>query len=70
MVKFEDSLGTEVWPALKTFLLCEDSAAVSKSFLMYYYCKRAIRKDSMPPHCVLNGLKIVKYLMSWPNWIA
>ena len=31
VVKFEDSLGTEVWPALKKILLCEDSAAASKS---------------------------------------
>ena len=42
VVKFEDSLGTAVWPALKNFLLCEDSAAASKSFLMCHYCKLAI----------------------------
>ena len=57
MVKFEDSLGTAVWRALKTFLLCEDSAAASKSFSMCHFCKRAIRKDNMPLRCVLNGLK-------------
>ena len=66
VVKFEHNLGTAVWPALKTFLLCEDSAAASKSFLMCHYCKRAIRKDNMPPHCVLNGLKVVEV----PNELA
>ena len=45
VVKSEDSLGIAVWPALKIFLLCEDSAAASKSFMMCQYCKCAIRKD-------------------------
>ena len=74
VVKFEDSLGTAVWPALKNFLgttvwpalknflLCEDT---SKSFLMCHCCKRAIRKD-MPPRCVLNGLKVIEV----PNELA
>ena len=67
VVKFEHNLGTAVWPALKNFLLCEDSAAASKSFLMCcHYCKCAIRKDNMPPRCVLNGLKVVEV----PNELA
>ena len=66
MVKFEHNLGTAVWPALKTFLLCEDSAAPSKTFFMCQYCKSAIRKDNMPPRCVLNGLKVVEV----PNELA
>ena len=60
VVKFEHNLGTAVWPALKHFLLCKDSAAASKSFLMCHYCKLAIRNDNMPPRCVLNGLKVVE----------
>ena len=66
VVKFEHNLGTAVWPALKKYLLCEDSAAASKSFLMCHYCKCAIRKDNMPPRCVLNGLKVVEV----PNELA
>ena len=66
VVKFEHNLGTAVWPALKNFLLCEDSAAATKSFLMCHYCKLAIRKDNMPPRCVLNGLKVVEV----PNELA
>ena len=66
VVKFEHNLGTAVRPAFKNFLLCEDSAAASKSFLMCHYCKLAIRKDNMPPRCVLNGLKVVEV----PNELA
>ena len=63
VVKFEHNLGTAVWPALKKFLLCEDSAAASQSFFMCQYC---IRKDNMLPRCVLNGLKVVEV----PNELA
>ena len=52
MVKFEDSLGTAVWPALKNFLLCEDSAAASKSFLMCQYCKHAKERQYATTLCV------------------
>ena len=59
VVKFEDSLGTAVWPALLKFLLCEDSAAASKSLLMCHYCKQVIRKDKCH-RVVLKVLKVVE----------
>ena len=60
MAKFAQNLGTKVWPTLKELILSDDSKAAHKSFFMCHYCKGAIRKDNMPPHCVLNGLKIVE----------
>ena len=33
---------------------------------MCHYCKLAIKKDNMPPRCVLNGLKVVEV----PNELA
>ena len=60
MVKFAHNLGTKVWPTLKEFILSDDSKAMHKYFFMFHYCKGAIRKDNMPPCCVLNGLKIVE----------
>ena len=70
VVKFEDGLGTTVWPALKKNNLCENSTTANKSFLMSQYCKRAIMKYNMPPRCVLNGLKVAEVPNDWPNWIA
>ena len=58
-MKLPDNLGTKVWSALKNFILSDDSKTGDKSFFMCHYCKTAIKKDKMPPRCVLNGLKIV-----------
>ena len=59
VVKLDDDLGGKVWPVLKQHILSEDGAAANKSFFMCHYCKGAIRKDKMPPRCVLNGLEVV-----------
>ena len=55
-VRFSDELGT-VWPALKDFILEEDSQADTKSHFMCHYCKSSLRSNKMPPRCVLNGLQ-------------
>ena len=58
VVKLGDDLGGKVWPVLKQHILSEDGAAANESF-MCQYCKGAIRKDNMPPSCVLNGLRVI-----------
>ena len=59
VVKFSDNLGP-VWPALKDFLLKEDSQAASKMHYMCKYCKEFFtKKGKMPPRCALNGLQVV-----------
>ena len=59
VVKLDDVLGGKVWPVLKQHILSEDGSAANKFFFMCHYCKGAIRKDKMPPRCVLNGLEVV-----------
>lgn len=56
VVKFSDKIGT-VWPALKQFLLKEDSQAATKTHYMCKYCKA--KKGKMPLMCVLNGLQVI-----------
>ena len=66
VVKFEHNLGTAVWPTLKKFLLCEDSAAVSKSFFMCQYCKSAI---SNPELYIIVNCKPTKDKVVWRSLI-
>ena len=56
-----------MWPVLKQHILSEDGAAANKSFFMCHYCKGAIRKDKMPPRCVLNGLEVVEVAQELAN---
>ena len=58
-VKFTDKLGTKVWPRLKAYLLEQDPAAASEVFYMCNYCKPSLKKNTMPPRCVLNGLHVI-----------
>ena len=58
-VKLTDNLGTEVWPRLKAFILQQNPQAADAILYMCNYCKPIIRKEKLPPRCVLNGLQTV-----------
>ena len=70
VVKLDDDLGGKVWPVLKQHILSEDGAAANKSFFMCHYCKGAIRKDKIPPRCVLNGLEVVELSQELANLVC
>ena len=55
-VKHSDNLGTEVWPALKAFILEQNPRAADRVLYICNYCKPLIKKDRMLARCVLNGL--------------
>ena len=58
-VKLTDNLGNEVWPRLKDFVLQQNPDANDEVLYMCNYCKPIIRKEKLPPRCVLNGLQTV-----------
>ena len=58
-VKLSDSLGSKVWPALKAFIVEQNPDANEQVLYMCNYCKALVKKDEMPPHCVLNGLQTI-----------
>ena len=60
VVKFDNHLGTAVWPLLKQFMLQKNPKAAGKTHFMCSYCKNLIKKDQMPSRCVLNGLQVVQ----------
>ena len=55
-VKLSDSLGSKVWPALKAFIVEQNPDANEQVLCMCNYCKALVKKDKLPPRCVLNGL--------------
>ena len=56
-VKLSDKLGCKVWPALKAFIVEQNPNANEQVLYMCNYCKPLVKKDEMPPRCVLNGLQ-------------
>ena len=58
-VKLSDDLGSGVWPRLKSFILQQNPNAGEQVLYMCNYCKPIIRKNKLPPRCVLNGLQTV-----------
>ena len=56
-VKLCDNLGSKVWPDLKAFILKHNPDANEQVLYMCNYCKPLIKKDRLPPRCVLNGLQ-------------
>ena len=58
-VKLSDSLGSKVWPALKAFIVEQNPDANEQVLYMCNYCKALVKKDEMPPRCVLNGLQTI-----------
>ena len=59
-LKFDNHLGTAVWPLLKQFMLQKNPKAAGEMHFMCSYCKNLIKKDQMPSCCVLNGLQVVE----------
>ena len=57
-VKLSDNLGSEVWLRLKSFVLQQDPNAGEEVLYMCKYCKPLIKKNKLPPRCVLNGLQM------------
>ena len=54
-----DNLSEDIWPTLKQYILELNPAAYDQTLYMCNYCKSSIRKNKLPPRCVLNGLEIV-----------
>ena len=52
VVRFDDHLGTAVWPLLKDYLLKQDTSAADDMHFMCNYCKPLIRRNKMPAWCV------------------
>ena len=59
VVKLSDDLGSNVWPKLKKFILEQTLDAWDHILYMCNYCKPMIKRDRLPPRCVLNGLQTV-----------
>ena len=59
VVKLSDNLGHGVWPRLKSFILQQNPDAGDHILYMCKYCKPMIKRDRLPPRCVLNGLQTV-----------
>ena len=58
-VKLSDHLGSKFWPDLKAFTLEHNPDANEQVLYMCNYCKPLIKKDTLPPRCVLNDLQTV-----------
>ena len=58
-VKLSDSLGSTVWPRIKTYILDHNPTAANDVLYICKYCKPIVRKNKLPPRCVLNGLEVV-----------
>ena len=54
-----DNLGRIVWPKLKAFVLQNNQTEETDTLFMCTFCKSRITNDTMPPRCVLNGLRSV-----------
>ena len=54
-----DTLGKEIWPRLKSYIIESNPSNEVEVLFMCNYCKNKIRNDMLPPCCVLNGLKVV-----------
>ena len=58
-VKYSDNLGSTVWPAFKAFIVEQNPGANEQVLYMCNYCKPLVKKDEMPPRCVLSGLQTI-----------
>ena len=58
-VKLSDNLGSKVWSDLKAFILEHNPNANEQVLYLCKYCKPLIKKDTLPPRCVLNALQTV-----------
>ena len=60
-IKLSDNLGGTVWSRLKDHIAASESEQCNMETLLYicYYCKLKIKKDILPPRCILNGLQTI-----------
>ena len=58
-VKLSENLSKDMWPTLKQYILELNPAADDQTLYIWNYCKSIIRKNILPPRCVLNGLETV-----------
>ncbi len=58
-VKLTDELSSDVWPRLKNFILERNPDAAEQVLYMCNYCKPIVKRNKLPPRCVLNGLQTV-----------
>ena len=56
-VKLSDNLSEDI--TLKQYILDLNPAADDQTLYMCNYCKSSIRKNKLPPRCILNGLETV-----------
>ena len=55
VVKFDNHLGTAVWPLLKQFMLQKNPKAAGETHFMCRYCKNLIKKDHACTEWVASG---------------
>ena len=54
-IKLSDKLSSEVWPRLTSFIT--QNVHVPGTLYICNYCKPLIKKNILPPRCVINGLQ-------------
>ena len=59
VVRLSDDFNSDVWAELKCHIMKSNPDAGNQVLYMCNYCKPMIRRDMMPPRCVLNGLQTV-----------
>ena len=59
VVRLSDDFNSDVWNTLKCHIVKGKSDARNHVLYMCTYCKPMIRRNLMPPRCVLNGLQTV-----------
>ena len=59
VVRLSDDFNSDVWAELKCHIMKSNQDAGNQVLYMCNYCKPMIRRDMMPPRCVLNGLQTV-----------
>ena len=63
VVRLSDDFNSDVWNTLKCHIVKGKSDAGNHVLYMCTYCKPMIRRNLMPPRCVLNGLQTVSIPM-------
>ena len=58
-VKLSENLGSEVWSRLKSYIAEQNTNIGDQVLYMCNYCKLLIKKNVLPPRCVLSGLQVV-----------
>ena len=48
-----------MWSRLKSYIAEQNTNVCDQVLYMYNYCKPLIKKNVLPPCCILNGLQVV-----------